>query len=172
MAIHLARWSEEHLDRFCKMQSDPEVMADLDGPFDRRASEAKFARYREAWAADGISRWAVLDNDGIFLGYAGVMKRDDADHPLGSHYEVGWRFRREAWGNGFATESARRALSHAWTVLDVSEIYAYTSADNRRSQRVMMRLDLRRDAARDFTARHPKGEWTGLVWIATRPRGL
>ena len=169
MTFDMRRWSENYRDAFADMQGDPEVMADLGGPYDRAASNEKFDRYRDAWAIDGISRWAVVDSADHFLGYAGVMKRGDPDHPLGSHYEIGWRFRRDAWGRGLATESARRALDHAWTVLDAPEIFSYTGADNRRSRKVMERLDLRRDAARDFTARYPRGDWTGLLWVAERP---
>ena len=169
MTLDLQLWSDIYRDAFAEMQSDPVVMADLGGPFDRAASDAKFDRYRNGWTIDGISRWVVADQRGNFLGYAGVMKRSDADHPLGQHYEIGWRFRRDAWGRGYATESARRALAHAWTVLDVTEILSYTSADNHRSQNVMRRLNFKRDAARDFNARYPRGCWTGLVWVAEKP---
>ena len=169
MTFKLQRWSEEHWNGFAEMQSDPDVMADLGGPFEERASREKFDRYRNAWEADGISRWAVVDRSDSFLGYAGVMARRDPSHPLGSHHEIGWRFRRDAWGRGLAIESARRALHHAWSVLDVPEIVSYTAADNFRSQGVMHRLALKRDADRDFTARYPNGDWTGLVWVAERP---
>ncbi len=151
------------------MQSDPEVMADLGGPFGRADSNIKFDRYRDAWEAEGISRWAVINASGDFLGYTGVMKAGGPDHPLGTHYEIGWRFRQEVWGLGFATRSARRALEHAWAVLTVNEILSYTAADNHRSQAVMDRLQLTRDFGRDFTARYPKGNWSGLVWKAERP---
>lgn len=169
MTFELQRWSERHWDGFAEMQSDPDVMADLGGPFEKFASREKFDRYREAWEVDGISRWAVVDPVGEFLGYAGVMARGDLTHPLGSHHEIGWRFRRDAWGKGLATESARQALHHAWSVLDVPEIVSYTAAENLRSQNVMRRLRLTRDAGRDFTARYPRGDWTGLIWVAERP---
>jgi RimJ/RimL family protein N-acetyltransferase len=169
MTFKLRQWSEAHRESFAEMQSDPEVMADLGGPFDRADSYMKFDRYRDAWNSEGISRWAVVDVTENFLGYAGVMKAGGPDHPLGSHYEIGWRFRREAWGLGFATRSARQALKHAWSVLIVDEILSYTAADNHRSQAVMDRLPLKRDIARDFTARYPKGDWSGLVWTAERP---
>jgi RimJ/RimL family protein N-acetyltransferase len=168
MTFELQRWSEAHREPFAEMQSDPEVMADLGGPFDRANSNSKFDRYCEGWNSAGISRWAVVDPNGRFIGYSGVMKAGSSDHPLGSHYEIGWRFRREAWGMGIATKSARRALDHAWDVLPVDEILSYTAADNERSQAVMARLELRRDPARDFTARYPNGYWSGLVWVAER----
>jgi RimJ/RimL family protein N-acetyltransferase len=167
--FELQKWSENHRTAFAEMQYDPEVMADLGGPFDHNASDQKFDRYKAAWLTDGISRWAVVDPSGKFLGYAGVMKCADSAHPLGSHYEIGWRFCRDAWGKGYATRSARLALEHAWTVLNVSEIFSYTAADNVRSQRVMERLFLKRASNRDFTARYPRGSWSGLVWVAEHP---
>ena len=169
MTIQLQRWSEELRDVFAALHSNPLVMADLGGPFDRAASDEKFDRYRDAWTINGISRWAVTDPTEGFLGYAGVMRRADPAHPLGTHYEIGWRFRPDAWGRGYATESAHQALRHAWTILEVAEIVSYTAADNQRSQAVMGRLGLKRHRARDFTARYPRGDWSGLVWVAGRP---
>lgn len=169
MTFELQRWSEAHWNGFATMHSDPVVMADLGGPFDECASREKFDRYRNAWDASGISRWAIVDHSGAFLGYAGIMLRSDFDHPLGSHHEVGWRLCRSAWGNGIATASANQALAHAWSVLNVPEIVSYTAADNIRSQNVMSRLGLKRDVSRDFTARYARGDWTGLVWVAERP---
>jgi RimJ/RimL family protein N-acetyltransferase len=167
--FELRRWAEDYRDAFAKMLADPAVMADLGGPFDRAASNTKFDSYRDAWTINGISRWVIAGGEGSFLGYAGVMKRGDPDHPLGIHHEIGWRLRRDAWGKGYATQSARCALEHAWGVLDVAEIVSYTAADNQRCQNVMARLNLERDASRDFTARYSRGNWTGLMWGAKRP---
>jgi RimJ/RimL family protein N-acetyltransferase len=102
--------------------------------------------------------------DGRFLGYAGVMPRLSPDHPLGPHYEVGWRFVRATWGRGYATESAQAALSDAFRRKRRDEIVSYTSVDNLRSQAVMARLGLGRDSSRDFTI----GPGRGLVWVPSR----
>ncbi|MBL6613372.1 MAG: GNAT family N-acetyltransferase [Reyranella sp.] len=84
---------------------------------------------------------------------------------------MGWRFTRSAWGQGFATESARAALLYAFQHLAVDEILSYTSADNRRSQAVMARINLERAPSRDFVADHGSvGAWRGLVWLASRSR--
>jgi RimJ/RimL family protein N-acetyltransferase len=169
--FELQKWTEQHRQPFVEMQRDPAVMADLGGPVDAAASNAKFDRYSAGWNTDGISRWAVVDPSGIFLGYAGVMWRADPAHPLGPHHEIGWRFVRSAWGNGYASSSAALALEHAWAVLPVDEIFSYTAADNLRSQQVMARLNLRRAPDHDFTAHYtPQGDWSGLVWVAERPQ--
>jgi RimJ/RimL family protein N-acetyltransferase len=151
------------------MHADHEVMADQGGPIDRTDSDAKFDRYVAAYLEHGTSRWAVEDADGSFLGYAGVMRRHARNHPLGPHYEVGWRFVRSAWGCGFATESARAALLYAFQHLRIDEIVSYTSADNQRSQAVMARLNLERAPSRDFVVENESGgPWRGLVWVASR----
>jgi RimJ/RimL family protein N-acetyltransferase len=146
------------------MHADPDVMEDLGGPIDRIESDAKFDRYLTALSEHGVARWAVEDAARTFLGYCGVMPRMTPDHPLGSHFEVGWRFRREAWGNGYATESACAALKHAIDDLGLTSIVSYTGQSNLRSQSVMRKLGLLRDASRDFTLNLNSQSWNGLVW--------
>lgn len=164
----LRPWGDDDGPAFARLHVDPEVMADLGGPIDRAASDRKLDRYRAAYVEHGVSRWAVDDADGKFVGYSGVVPRPRSDHPLGPHHEIGWRFVRTVWGRGYATESAAAALSDAFERYDLSEILAYTSADNLRSQAVMARLGLERDEARDFVADYGLGAWRGLVWVARR----
>ena len=153
------------------MHANADVMADLGGPIDQSESHLKFERYCAAQREHGVSRWAVEDLNGAFIGYAGVMPRLSKDHPLGAHFEVGWRFVRAAWGYGYATESAKAALHHALHEVGLSEIVSYTSPDNRRSQAVMARLYLIRDRSRDFTLPTSTAQqWQGLVWVV--PLGL
>jgi RimJ/RimL family protein N-acetyltransferase len=169
--LDLVRWSEEHRMPFYELHSDPEVMADLGGPFLARQSQEKFNRYSRAWEENGISRWALMDATGKFVGYCGVMYRSDATHPLGVHHEIGWRLCRSAWGKGYASRAATLALEHAWANLSATEILSYTAPDNLRSQGVMLRLSLTRFHERDFLATYEglSTPWHGLVWGATRP---
>jgi len=165
--LRLRPWHDEHRAAFAQMHADPEVMADQGGPVDQIKSDEKFDRYRAAYLEHGVSRWAVENADGTFLGYAGVMPRLLPDHPLGPHFEIGWRFIRRAWGHGYATESAKAALEDAPRRAELKEILSYTSADNFRSQAVMARLKFQRKPARDFVAEYKGvGLWHGLVWVA------
>lgn len=167
--LQLVPWRAKHRVPFVGMHADPEVMFDLGGPISQAESDAKFNRYSTAYAEHGLSRWAVEGADGTFLGYAGVMPRPLPGHPLGPHFEVGWRFTRGAWGNGYATESARAALDDVFRRTGLEEVVSYTGANNARSQAVMARLGLRRDTSRDFTAKYDRvGSWQGLVWVAFR----
>jgi RimJ/RimL family protein N-acetyltransferase len=168
--LRLQRWRDGHREPFAAMHADREVMFDLGGPIDRAASDAKLDRYASWFERHGFSRWAVEDDRGHFLGYAGVCPRLEPDHPLGPHIEIGWRFVRAAWGFGYATEAARAALDDVFARFKCPEILSYTAPENRRSRSVMERLGLQRDANRDFTVEQDGAEpWSGLVWLARRP---
>jgi len=143
-------------------------MQDYGGPLDDAASDAKFARYCAAFTEHGFTRWAVEDLDGAFLGYVGLMPSRPA-HPLGPHADIGWRLNRFAWGKSIATEAALAALQDGFTRCGLSEVLAYTTAENLRSQTVMVRLGLRRDPSRDFEELERTRLWRLLVWVAAAP---
>lgn len=164
--LRLRPWRESDKPAFARLCADPEVMADLGGVIDRAASDAKLERYAAAYDRVGFGRLAIESREGEFMGYCGVMPSQTA-HPLGDHVEIGWRLMRAAWGGGYASEAARAALSDAFVRACLDEVLAYTGPDNIRSQAVMARLGLRRDAARDFTASYDGSpDWRGLVWVA------
>lgn len=149
------------------MHTDVEVMRDYGGPVDKDASFEKLARYAAAYDELGFCRWALEDSAGEFLGYIGVMP-GPRNHPLGAHFEIGWRLVRHAWGFGYSSEAARAALTDFFARTEAAEVLAYTATDNLRSQAVMERLNLRRDSLRDFTAQYGARRWRGLVWVADR----
>jgi RimJ/RimL family protein N-acetyltransferase len=164
----LRPWRDSDGNAFAAMNADAEVMRDLGGPIDRAASDLKLVRFKKAFDRLGLTRWLIADRaTGMFLGYAGLDHH--ADHPLGAHYDIGWRLTRGAWGRGIASEAARAALDDAFARLHLEEILAYTAPDNLRSQAVMARLGLERTPSRDFTIEAGKGPWRGLVWTAKRP---
>lgn len=168
--LHLRPWREADRVQFAALHADPEVMLDYGGPISRAASDVKFDRYVAAFEQHGLCRWAIEHRSGEFLGYAGIMPGPE-EHPIGLHYEIGWRLLRAAWGQGYATEAARAALEDGLTRAGLHEVVAYTSAENLRSRSVMERLGMQRDPSRDFTATYDGLEnWRGLVWSVRAPR--
>lgn len=146
------------------MHADPEVMWDAVRPLSRSESNAKLNRYIAIYREHGFSRWAVESRFGEFLGYVGLLPIPE-EHPAGAGVEIGWRLRRAAWGQGYATEGARAALRDGFNRLGLHEVLAYTAPNNARSQAVMWRLGMSREEGRDFTA---ADGWTGWVWKAAR----
>ena len=163
--LRLRDWQSADRDAFAALHADPEVMQDYGGPLDRTASDAKLDRYRAAFASRGFTRWAVETPEAGFIGYVGLMPSRPA-HPLGPHADIGWRLKRSAWGQGYATEAAGAALHDAFGHCGLSEVIAYTTAENRRSQAVLARLGMQRDPARDFEVLEDGRLWRLLVWVA------
>jgi RimJ/RimL family protein N-acetyltransferase len=164
--LHLRCWRETDREAFAAMNADPEVMQDLGGPLSRAASDAKLDRFAATFDRHGFGRWVIESHNGQFLGYAGIMPSRE-HHPLGPHFEIGWRLVRNAWGLGYATEAARAALHDAFARVGLQEVIAYAAPDNLRSRAVMRRIGLERDPSRDFTENDERvGVWRGLVWLA------
>lgn len=171
--LTLRRWQERDRDAFAAMNAELPVMADLGGPLSRAESDAKFDAFSGFFDSHGYSRWviegSINGSEPQYLGYCGLKPHDET-HPLGAHSDIGWRLREVAWGHGFASEAAAAALEDVFTRVGLSTVYAYTAADNVRSQAVMDRLGLQRAEQLDFTIPDDVlGEWRGLVWVATAP---
>jgi RimJ/RimL family protein N-acetyltransferase len=153
-------------DAFAELNSDPDVMADLGGPFARAQSDDKLGRYITAARETEHSRLAIFSDSNEFLGYCGIMERVICG--LGFHYDLGWRLNKRAWGHGYASEAARAVLRDALETNGLKEVLAYTGPDNLRSQKVMERLNLRRRPELDFSMELDglNAPWTGWVWSA------
>ncbi len=164
----LQPWTMADLAVFTALHADPVVMADQGGPLNDAQSREKLKRYELAYQQFGYARWRVSLTGRDTIGYCGVMPVRRA-HPLGPHEEIGWRLFPQVWGQGYAAEAAAAALADVFARTRIQTVFAYTAADNHRSQRVMHKLGLQRQAQLDFVASDPRlGQWRGLVWKADK----
>ena len=90
----------------------------------------------------GYGFWAAIEREtGEFIGWfhlrPGLTDGRD-DEP-----ELGYRLRREAWGNGHATEGSRALIDKAFTDLGARRVWAETMTVNAASRRVMEKAGLR-----------------------------
>ena len=142
-------WRLEDLGAFARMHADPTVMHDLGGPISSDESQAKMLRYISLFDQFGFSRYCVEDFAGNFVGYVGICPRQD-DKTIGKHNEIGWRLNVCYWGKGYATEAARACMADFKRSFPAKKVISYTSALNKRSQKVMARLNMSRVPSRDF----------------------
>ncbi len=119
----------------------------------RAESDAMLDRYGEEVAREGWGFWAVQVTGGAsFIGMVG-LHRVREEMPCAPAVEVGWRLHPDQWGHGYATEAAMASLAYGFDQAGLREIVAFTTTVNVRSQAVMERLGMTRDAAGDFD--HP-----------------
>lgn len=141
------------LPAFAAMNADRQVMEYFPALLDRAASEAMAARIAEHAREHGFGFWGV-EAPGVaaFTGIAGLLVPRFEAH-FTPCVEVGWRFAREFWGRGYATEAARALLGFGFSRLELDEVVSLTVPANERSRRVMERIGMTHDPADDFD--HP-----------------
>lgn len=144
---------EADLEPFAAMSADPQVMRTLGPHLDRDASLAMLDRIRAAIADKGYGFWALERKaDGVFVGLTGVQDYK-LELPLHPGKELGWRLARHAWGQGYASEAAKAAMTFAFDTLGAPRVSAITATGNLASQAVMRRIGMTARPDLDFD--HP-----------------
>ena len=132
------------------MGVDPEVMRYFPATMTREESDAFVDRASALIDERGWGWWAVEVPAVVpFVGFVGLNRPSF----LPDTVEVGWRLAREHWGKGYATAAALEALRYGFEELGLAEIVAFTAVANTPSRRVMERIGMTHDPARDFD--HP-----------------
>ena len=149
----LRRWVDADRPVFHAHCSDPEVMEYLGGVKSRAETDAALERFNGYIDSHGYSFWAVeRADDGALIGFCGIKPGAEGT-PVEGEVEIGWRFARAFWGQGYAYEAARATLDWTWANLTADRVGSITVPANRRSWGLMERLGMVRDPNGDFD--HP-----------------
>lgn len=108
------------------------------------AVQARLQRYRDrATAQPGLGCWAVVHHESqALIGTLLLMPLPGRDNQPSGRVEIGWHFRPESWGHGYATEAAHAVMQAGFKTLNLPAIYAVTLPENDRSVRVTQRLNM------------------------------
>jgi RimJ/RimL family protein N-acetyltransferase len=86
----------------------------------------------------GHGRWAAyLKDTNEFIGWCGlkyVKEKDEID--------LGYRFKKQFWNKGYATEAAKATVDYGMTVLKMNRIIAKAHIENIGSQKVIEKCGL------------------------------
>ena len=95
------------------------------------------------YQTNGIGRFAViLKESGAFIGWSGIKFITEKENDHIDFYEIGYRFREEFWGNGYAYESAKAWYDYAFQELKVGSLYASAHIDNSGSRKILEKIGL------------------------------
>jgi RimJ/RimL family protein N-acetyltransferase len=149
--------TDEHLSGLSAMNSDPEVMRYISGrPETLLETEAMIERVKARWAKWGYSWWTFIERQSREIIGAGCIQnlRRSGDEPdAACPLEIGWRVRRDKWGQGIATEAARAMADFAFARLHAEVLYAVCDPKNGASSSVMVKLGMRYRGVEDWYAR-------------------
>jgi RimJ/RimL family protein N-acetyltransferase len=136
--LTLREFSLQDIEPFFRMVSDPDVTR-YTGSSAQTLEEARqvleertLADYRKY----GYGRWAAVYKPiAQVIGFAGLKYLDD----LGEA-DLGYRFFKEHWGMGLATEAARAVLAYGFGTLGLKRIIAFADQENQASVRVLEKV--------------------------------
>ncbi|MBX9742264.1 MAG: GNAT family N-acetyltransferase [Chthoniobacterales bacterium] len=149
----LRGWKKEDAQAYYQMNQDPKVLEFLPGPLSREQVEQFITDKNQTLQETGYTLWAVEEKaTKALLGFIGLQEVLPPFPILG--IEVGWRLDSQYWGRGYAPEGAQAVLTYGFQTLGFQEIFSYTSALNKRSQRVMEKIGMTYLPEGDFA--HPK----------------
>jgi RimJ/RimL family protein N-acetyltransferase len=137
--LRLRSFRKSDLDDYAALNADREVLRYLGAgsePWDRGRSSRHMAFLVGHWKLWDAGTWAMEDKEsGAFLGMVGFSS------PEGwPGFELAWTLARRAWGHGYATEGARAAMDHAFTVWKRDHVISLIAPENQASIRVAERL--------------------------------
>jgi len=119
------------------IMQDELTMKAYEGAFSDEETQAWLDKMLTRYTTEGLGLWAVIlkENDEM-IGQAGLTWQNVGDQKV---LEVGYLFRRDHWGKGYATEAAVACKEYAFTSLNAREVYSIIRDSNIASMNVAIR---------------------------------
>jgi len=126
----------EDFERYAELMADEAACRYIGGHLARGAAWRKFLQMPGAWLLQGFAMFSVIERaSGRWVGQMGPWKPDGWPGN-----EIGYVFHPDAWGQGYAHESAVVAIDWAFDTLGWDDIVHCIAPENLHSKRVAERL--------------------------------
>jgi ribosomal-protein-alanine N-acetyltransferase len=141
--LALRRFRRDDLDAIYAIIGDDVAMQYYPKTFNRSDAvqwiERNLRRYRD----HGYGLFAVTLKGSLdVIGDCGVIKQDVEGE---TQLEVGYHFRRDQWGHGYATEAARACIGLAFQTFDADKVISLIRPENVPSRKVAERNGMKLD---------------------------
>jgi [ribosomal protein S5]-alanine N-acetyltransferase len=91
------------------------------------------------YALNNYGRWAVHIKENLrFIGWCGLKNR-----PERNETDLGYRFMKDSWGKGYATEAAFACLIYGFEKLGIPRIVGRAMPENRASLKVLEKCGMK-----------------------------
>lgn len=125
------------------MDSQPEVHTYLNGEPMETLDDAinTINSLHLQYEKHGIGRMAVIEKDTFdFVGWTGFRYMEEEINGHQNFLDFGYRFKKEAWRKGYATEAAQACIEFYKKRLTHFDIHAITHIENDASRRVLEKV--------------------------------
>ena len=140
--LKLRAWQESDLQPFAELNADKDVMHYFPSVLTREQSDNLADKFQHLILDHGWGFWAVeLKATGQFIGFTGLNIQPE-QFIFSPCVEISWRFAKQYWHQGYATEAAKACLKFAFETLQLKEVVSFTAVHNTASEHVMQRLGM------------------------------
>lgn len=135
--LRLRRFRREDADAVFAIIGDDVAMQYYPRTFDRDDAKQWVERNLRRYTEHGHGLFAVMlkERDSV-IGDCGVIHQIVEGEP---QLEIGYHFRRDHWGHGYATEAARACMDLTFDTLGASKVISLIRPENVPSRRVAER---------------------------------
>ncbi|MEM9716732.1 MAG: GNAT family N-acetyltransferase [Pseudomonadota bacterium] len=141
--LTLRPWAARDLHALDPILGDAEVMRFSDhGVLGSKAQEDWLKeKINHATDRSGLGCHAIEERiSGAVVGY--ISMTSNPNRVAGHEAEIGFRLRRSAWGQGYATEAAEAVIEAARTSKAIQRVVAIVDPNNAASVRVLRKLGM------------------------------
>ncbi len=133
----------DDLKRFYEINSDPQTnLFNPDGPMDLEKAEQGFNKMITHWSTHNFGTWAIkLKASKEIIGFGGLTYRMYGDE---LKLNLGYRFDKDAWGKGYATELSQHTISYGFYELGVDKIFAVVRPRHAVSIKILEKSGMKR----------------------------
>lgn len=124
------------------MNADPEVMQHFPSVLSVNESKDLLIRLKRHFQEKGHTYFATeVLNNGDFIGFIGLAYQDYPSE-FTPAVDIGWRLKTAFWGQGYATEGAKRCLEFGFENLGLERIISTCTLANTKSENVMKKIGM------------------------------
>jgi RimJ/RimL family protein N-acetyltransferase len=144
-------WIDDDIPKMTALNADPEVMKFFPALQDTAQTKGFIERMQRQYEDKGFCYFAVeLLSTKEFIGFIGLsIPRFEAEFT--PCVDMGWRLDKQYWGNGYASEGAKRCIEYGFEVLELENIVAICPEINKPSEGVMKKIGMKKK----FHFKHP-----------------
>ena len=137
-------WVHSDIEKMIAISADPKVMEFFPAPATPLQTEQSIERMQVQYLERRHCYFAVDHLESKeFIGFIGLLYQD-YEAEFTPCVDIGWRLATKHWGEGYATEGAKRCLSYAFDDLKLNAIYSTAPIVNTKSINVMEKIGMKK----------------------------
>jgi len=137
-------WSTNDVTEFAKINADLDVMEYFPKPLTISETSNFIDRLQKHYIKHNYNYFATeILGTGELIGFIGLAYQDYKSE-FTPATDIGWRLKKSAWGNGYATEGAKRCLKFAFKDLNLEKIISVFTEKNTKSEHVMKKIGMKK----------------------------